>query len=109
LNWADPDGLAWTSVYWIWAVRQGDHVRYERVVLLLNDSGSARVMSPPLNDDLTRNVAIRADEAVRGGARSDVTARQTELRTFLVQFARSVIDTSAEESTKLPQPEEFGG
>ncbi|MCX6525146.1 MAG: exosortase/archaeosortase family protein [Actinobacteria bacterium] len=109
LNWADPDGLAWTTVYWLWAVREGSGLRYERVVLLLNDSNSARVASPPLEDSIARQVGIRADEAVRGAETGDVTARQGELRTFLVQFARRVIQSSADRSAQMPEPVEFGG
>ena len=109
LNWADPDGLAWTTVYWLWAVREGSGLRYERVVLLLNDSNSARVASPPLEDSIARQVGIRADEAVRGAETGDVTARQGELRTFLVQFARTVIQSSADRSAQMPEPVEFGG
>ncbi|MEX0768011.1 MAG: exosortase/archaeosortase family protein, partial [Microthrixaceae bacterium] len=109
LNWADLDELAWTTVYWIWAVSSGNEVRYERVVLLLNDSKDSRVASPPLETSAARQLGIRADEAVRGGASNAVTDRQAEQRTFLVQFARSVISSSAEASSRLPQPEEFGG
>ena len=109
LNWADPDGLAWTTVYWLWAVREGSSLRYERVVLLLNDSNAARVASPPLEDSIARQVGIRADEAVRGAESGDVTARQDELRTFLVQFARTVIQSSADRSAQMPEPVEFGG
>ena len=109
MNWADPDALAWTTVYWVWAVRSGDEVRYERVVLLLNDSNDARVASPPLEESVARQLGIRADEAVRGNAGTEVTERQSELRSFLVQFARTVITSSAERSATMPQPEEFGG
>jgi len=109
MNWEDPDALAWTALYWIWAVRQGDTMRYERVVLLLNDSQDARVASPPLEDSVARQLGIRADEAVRGASGGEVSDRQVELRSFLVQFAREVVQTSAAESAKLPQPEEFGG
>jgi exosortase/archaeosortase family protein len=109
LNWSDPDGLAWTTVYWLWAVREGSSLRYERVVLLLNDSNAARVASPPLEDSIARQVGIRADEAVRGAESGDVTERQGELRTFLVQFARGVIQSSADRSAQMPEPVEFGG
>jgi hypothetical protein len=109
LNWSDPDGLAWTTVYWLWAVREGSGLRYERVVLLLNDSNAARVASPPLEDSIARQVGIRADEAVRGSETGDVTERQGELRTFLVQFARTVIQSSADRSAQMPEPVEFGG
>jgi len=109
LNWSDPDGLAWTTVYWLWAVREGSSLRYERVVLLLNDSNAARVASPPLEDSIARQVGIRADEAVRGAESGEVTARQGELRTFLVQFARGVIKSSAARSAQMPEPVEFGG
>jgi len=108
MNWEDPNALAWTTVYWVWAVRSGDDVRYERVVLLLNDSNNARVASPPLEESVARQLGIRADEAVRGNAMSEVTERQSELRSFLVQFARTVIESSAEKSATLPRSEDFG-
>ena len=110
MNWVDPDDLAYTALYWVWAVRQGDDVRYERVVLLLQDDGQSQVTSPPLEESVARQLGLRADEAVRGsGGDGEVSERQVELRSFLVQFGRELIDTSASESAKLPQPEEFGG
>lgn len=110
MNWVDPDDLAYTALYWVWAVRQGDGVRYERVVLLLRDDGGSQVASPPLEESVARQLGLRADEAVRGdGDEGEVTERQVELRSFLVQFGRELVDTSANESTKLPQSEELGG
>jgi exosortase/archaeosortase family protein len=112
MNWVDPDELAYTALYWVWAVRQGDGIRYERVVLLLQDDGQSQVTSPPLRESVARQLGLRADEAVRGsssGDDGDVSERQIELRSFLVQFGRQLVDTSAIESAKLPETEEFGG
>ncbi len=108
LDWKDPDGLAWTTVHWIWAVRTADSIRYERVVLLLNDSQNARVASPPLEESVARQVGLRADEVVRGSAAATLSVRQEELRSFLVQFARRVISSSAERSEAIAPPQDFG-
>ena len=111
LSWKDPDsGLKWTSVYWIWAVRQGQEVRYERIVLLLNDVDDAEVEAPKVTKEMASSLAIRADELVRGSAgSSSMNDKEIRLRSFLLTFARRVIDSSAERSARLPQPSGLGG
>ena len=109
LNWKEPStGLRWTTVYWVWAVRAPAGVRYERVVLLLNDSKGAKVVAPEVTPDAAADFALKADELVRGRIGSAVTARDVELRTFLVTFARRVVASASERSAQLPKPQEPG-
>jgi len=109
LNWQEPStGLRWTTVYWVWAVRSPNGVRFERVVLLLNDSKGARVVAPEVTPDAAADFALRADELVRGRVGSAVTARDVQLRTFLVTFARRVVESASERSARLPRPQEPG-
>ncbi len=110
LSWQDPNTeLKWTSLYWIWAVRQGSEVRYERVVLLLNDADGARVEAPPAGDDAASRFAIDADQMVRGGAGTGLSERQADLHNFLVVFGRNVIASAADRSAQLPRRPELGG
>ncbi len=108
LDWEDRNDMSWSTVYWVWAVRVGGETRFERVVLLLNDSEGARVASPPLERSLARQVGLRVDEAVRGGGDEQLSDRQVERRGFLVQFARRVIQSSTDRSAALAPASEFG-
>ena len=109
LSWQDSDtGLRWTSLYWIWAVRQGSDVRYERVVLLLNDDRRARVVAPRVTASDASAFAIHSDELVHAKESGVTGTRELELRSFLVTFGRSVIGSSADRSARLPRPAEGG-
>ena len=111
LSWKDPESeFRWTSVYWIWAVRQGADVRYERVVLLLNDVDGAEVVAPTVTKAAASSFAIRADELVRGSSGGGtMSKREVKLRSFLLTFARRVIESSAERSARLPAPANGAG
>ena len=109
LNWQEPSsGLRWTTVYWVWAVAAPEGVAYERVVLLLNDSKGATVRAPEVTPDAAADFAIKADELVRGRTGSKASARDIELRSFLVSFARVVVTSSADRSARLPRSNEAG-
>ncbi|MFZ4518090.1 MAG: exosortase/archaeosortase family protein [Microthrixaceae bacterium] len=109
LRWSDPNtGLRWTTLYWIWAVRQGGQIRYERVVLLLNEVDGARVVAPELTEDVAGKFALRADELVRGRSGGALTERQLQLRSFLITFGRRVVESATERSARLPIPREPG-
>jgi exosortase len=110
LSWQDPNtNLKWTSLYWIWAVKVNREVRYERVVLLLNDSHGARVEAPAVTTKSASNLAIDADELVRGRSSGGMSSRGRELQSFVVTFGRSVVDSASKLSAKLPQRTEGGG
>jgi exosortase len=109
LRWQDPaNGLKWTTLYWIWAVRQGAQIRYERVVLLLNEVDAAGLVAPEVTEDLTDSFAFRADEIVQGRAGSELTEREIAYRSFIVTFGRRVIGAASEKSASLPVPPEPG-
>ncbi len=109
LRWSDPNnGLRWTTLYWIWAVRQGGQIRYERVVLLLNEVDGARVVAPELTEDVAGEFALRADELVRGRSGGALTERQLQLRSFLITFGRRLVESATERSARLPIPREPG-
>ena len=109
LRWQDPaNGLKWTTLYWIWAVRQGAQIRYERVVLLLNEVDAAGLVAPEVTEDLTDSFAFRADEIVQGRGGSELTEREIAYRSFIVTFGRRVIGAASEKSASLPVPPEPG-
>jgi hypothetical protein len=101
--------LKWTTLYWIWAVRQGDQIRYERVVLLLNEVDSARLVAPEITEDVADQFAFSADEFVQGRAGSDLSEREVALRSFIVTFGRRVVSAATEQAASLPPPREPGG
>jgi hypothetical protein len=110
LRWQDPaNELKWTTLYWIWAVRQGDQIRYERVVLLLNEVDSARLVAPEITEDVADQFAFSADEFVQGRAGSDLSEREVALRSFIVTFGRRVVSAATEQAASLPPPREPGG
>lgn len=111
LSWMDPTTkLKWNSLYWIWAVRDGASVRYERIVLLLNDSAGARIEAPEVTQATASKFAIDADELIRGRAGgASMTTRQVTMRSFLVTFARNIISSATDRSSRLPQPSGAGG
>ena len=109
LRWQDPaNGLKWTTLYWIWAIRQGSQIRYERVVLLLNEVDAARLVAPEVTENLADSFAFRADEIVGGRAASTLTKREVELRSFIVTFGRRVVQAASDKSAQLPAPREPG-
>jgi hypothetical protein len=109
LRWQDPaNGLKWTTLYWIWAIRQGTQIRFERVVLLLNEVDAARLVAPEVTDKLADSFAFRADEIVQGRASSQLTEREVALRSFIVTFGRRVVDAASKKSASLPVPREPG-
>ena len=110
LSWKDSNtGLRWTSLYWIWAVRVGVDVRFERVVLLLNDSPGARVQAPEVTEATAARFALDADSLVRGARGDRASTREVQLHSFLTTFARNVVASAAQRSARLPQRPEVGG
>ncbi len=105
LNWRQPDsGLRWTTVYWVWAVRNGHRTSYERVVLLLNDVDDPRIEAPEVTPEEAGGFGLRADELVRAATPDgSPSARQAQSRSFLVTFARNVVTSSVERSERLAE------
>lgn len=110
LGWTQGDtGIRWTSVYWIWPIRAGEMVRYERVVMMLSDSQAARLEAPRVTERNAASFAITADELVQGTTSSSVDRRELDRRAFLVEFSRRVIDAATERAALIPSAKEVGG
>ncbi|MBU6215526.1 MAG: archaeosortase/exosortase family protein [Acidobacteria bacterium] len=109
LRWQDPaNGLAWTTLYWIWAVRQGTEIRYERVVLLLNEVDGAGLVAPEVTEDAADEFAFTAEEVVQGRLGTDLTQREVDLRSFIVTFGRRVVAEATDFASQLPEAREPG-
>jgi exosortase/archaeosortase family protein len=109
LRWEDPaNGLKWTTLYWIWAIRQGNEIRYERVVLLLNEVDAATLIAPEVTEETADRFAFSAEELLGGRAGSDLTEREVALRAFIVTFGRRVVQSATDNSAALPQMREPG-
>lgn len=85
----------WTVVYWIWPVRHGEAVRYERVTLYIQGTAGTTF------DGRTLAAAAPGPRATDADA---VDRHVEQVRSFLVRFARQVVRTQAtvEPGTTLP-------
>ena len=93
LRWTDADtGVNWVSMYWIWAVRQGSNLRYERVVLLLNRDRNLQIRAPRLPTD--------EDDALLDSHDPATANRERQEGRFMVSFASKVVDASVANSAR---------
>ena len=76
----------WSIIYWIWPVKNGNAIRYERVILYVLDSGFGAVNSPG-----SSSTKLQAVVNVSGQTQRQADAE----RGFLVAFARQVIKAQA--------------
>ncbi len=87
LSYANPKlKQDWTIVYWIWPVKVADgSTMYERVVLYLQGSGDAK-----LQGAATGSAGVKS---LRGGLgqTDELDRRLGTTRSFIVDFARSVV------------------
>lgn len=81
----------WTTAYWHWPVRTAQgRTRYERVTLMLINTEGADVKAPPPGPAVLRQLGLGVQNALAGGS-PKVDARLDRTRTFLTEFARSII------------------
>jgi hypothetical protein len=115
LRWQDADtGIRWVTLYWIWPVRQGDDVRYERVVLLLNLDDNLKVDVPELPDTVARQ--LRGDSADDDAAAAgpgpgaaphgDGSPTDEQVDAFLAGWALDVVDAAVERSEAMAEPDD---
>lgn len=110
LGWTDSrSGVQWTGVYWVWPVRSGADVRYERVVMMLTDSRTAELEAPELTRDNAEDYAVLASELVGGDDSGGIDEAERTRRAFLVQFSRNVVSSATERAQLVPAPKEIGG
>jgi exosortase/archaeosortase family protein len=87
LSYSTKDHLGWTIVYWIWPVKTGTTIRYERVILYLLNTGGVAVDGPNVTGVKNLRGSLKA---------TDEHDRQLlAVRTFLIDFAREVIKNQA--------------
>jgi len=84
----------WTTVYWHWPVHGANgKTRFERVTLMMINSGTVTVKSGSSSPDLTRSLGLGVQNALNGVPTTD--AKLAHTRSFLVSFAQSVIARQA--------------
>jgi exosortase/archaeosortase family protein len=90
MRWQDGDGPRWTTVYWHWPVMEHGKRRYERVTLLLADTGKTDVADTNINFDTLDG---RVDNALSRGElkQSKLTPHDQALRGYLVAVARKLV------------------
>jgi exosortase/archaeosortase family protein len=90
----------WTTVYWHWPVKATNgKTRYERITLMLLNTGGADFTGPRPSTGLLRSLGISFQNALAGKASGGVDAKLNRTRTFLVEFARTLIEGQALAST----------
>lgn len=96
LTWTSSEtDLTWTTLYWHWPIKTDTGTRYERVTLVLNDQPTNTFVTPPAGTDLTRQLQLGVNDALRGAGDATVVQRLLDTRTFMVAFARRMIDLRA--------------
>jgi exosortase/archaeosortase family protein len=85
----------WTTVYWHWPVKTASgKTRYERITLMLLNTGNVSFSGPPPQPSLVRSLGFSINDAISGKS-SAVDARFNQTETFLVEFARAIIQQQA--------------
>jgi exosortase/archaeosortase family protein len=92
----------WTTVYWHWPVKElSGRTRYERMTLMMINTGESNVSSPTPSPSLARALGFNLQNALTGpSSSSKVDARLDTTRTFLVAFARSLITSQKPAASK---------
>jgi hypothetical protein len=91
LSYSTGSNGDWTIVYWIWPVKAktaGGSTHYERVILYLQDTPSTQVKAPTVTSGIKS-----LDGALSPNNAED--ARLIAERSFMVQFARQVVQAQA--------------
>ena len=83
---------SWSIVYWIVPVKMASGTKYERVVLYVQNSGQGAVVKGLTTGDSLRNLGGNLNEGSRSGR------ALINNRTFLVAFAKQLIDRQATKS-----------
>jgi exosortase/archaeosortase family protein len=84
----------WTTVYWIWPVLTSTgKTRYERVVLMMVNSGAVRQAGKLTGPSVVGSVGLGVQNALSGTTTTG--AKLTQTRSFLIQFAQSLIASHA--------------
>jgi len=90
----------WTTVYWIWPVLTSTgKTRYERVVLMMINSGTVHQAGQAAQPSVVGSVGLGVQNALSGTTATG--AKLTQTREFLIQFAQSLIASHAVLSSKL--------
>ena len=112
LRWQDADtGIHWVTLYWIWPVRQGDDVRYERVVLLLNLDDNLQVQVPELPEPVAQQLwgdaaGGAADRPGSAAAGDDGSPSEEQVDAFLVGWALDVVEAAVDRSEAVTESDD---
>ena len=86
----------WTTVYWHWPVlTQLGKTRYERVTLMMINSGSVEIRNAGAAPGVARSLGLGVQNAISGVG---TAAKLTRTRDFLIAFARSLIGQQGQAS-----------
>jgi hypothetical protein len=84
---------SWSIVYWIVPVKAGQSTSYERVVLYVQNSGRGAVVRGLTPGNSVHNIAGSLNSG------SDTDRALINNRTFLVAFAKQLIETQSYRSS----------
>jgi exosortase/archaeosortase family protein len=92
LTWtSSKTSLTWTTLYWHWPIKTEKGTRYERITLVMNDQPNNRFSSPAISTDVSRQLQLDINDALRGVGSPEDRARLLQTRQFMVNFARQLI------------------
>ncbi len=96
LTWtSSKTGNTYTQLYWHWPIKTSSGTEYERVTLVMNDQPTNEFTSPPLSTEGLKQLQLDLNDVLRGGGSDEQRARLVETRTFMIGFARNLVDMRA--------------
>ncbi len=96
MSWtSSKTGYTYTQVYWHWPIKTSSGTEYERVTLVMNDQPTNEFTSPPLSTDGLKQLQLDLNDVLQGRGSDEDRARLLETRTFMIGFARNLVDMRA--------------
>ncbi|HEX7444140.1 MAG TPA: exosortase/archaeosortase family protein, partial [Acidimicrobiales bacterium] len=93
MSYTSAEFGSWSILYWIVPVRMGTSTNFERVVLYVQNSGAGALVPGLTSPQGIKNLSGSLDPTTRGGV------ALVNNRTFLVAYARALIDAQASHGT----------
>jgi len=96
LGYVNEKRQRWTALHWLWPIREGDKVRYQRLVIHhIDEAQPAPVRVAPVSDPV-RAAAVNVDNWLRGGADPATDPDYERTRAFLIEFGRSLVQQAGQ-------------
>jgi exosortase/archaeosortase family protein len=94
LGYVNEKRQRWTALHWLWPIRDGDEIRYQRLVIHHIDEAQPAPVRVESVSDPVRTAALDVENWVRGGADAAADPDYERTRAFLVEFGRSLVQNA---------------